>query len=144
VPLELYTNRSYYFEKPIEQYEGQTREFLWMDMPARYEHVARSIRALSVINKFIPLRNTSNEAPERQSIGQRAVEELLGIKASSVDIKKVYKAKIWELQQDVAALKRGVKMADRYGRNEEINRIAEKLDVVEKRIETIKKFVGEK
>jgi len=45
---ELLTNRDTFFDRPIREYPGQTKEFLGFDMPPEAKHALRTIRPLNM------------------------------------------------------------------------------------------------
>lgn len=137
VPLELSLNRSWYFNQPIEDYSGETEEFLKIDMPARVKYIASQIRALNEIDKFLDKSyKTSYPSP---SMSEKATRFFTGIKIYRGDIKKATKSRTWDIEKDVAALKIGLKRAKRFGRLAETERIQKQIIEFNSQIAELKK-----
>ena len=137
-PIELSTNRSWFFEAPIERYPGETREFLRVDLPARTAYVAQQLRLLNEINRILGYAKKAASAPPQPSMPQRITRLLTGIKTYKFDIEKAKRAKIWDLKKDIAALKIGLSRAKNYGREKEFKRISEKVIEFDKQIKDLK------
>ena len=141
VPAELASNRSWYFEQPIERYKGETKEFLKTDMPARVAYVLQQIRVLNEIHRALGYKSTSKDTPPQPSLGGKLTRFLTGAKVYKYDLEKSARSKIWDLRTELKALKIGLNRATKYGRIPEQKRITEKVENMENYIKSLtKKF----
>jgi len=134
-PIELASNRSWYFEEAIERYKGETREFLRMDMPVRISYVLGQIRLLNEIHRMIGYKEKSGtELPPQPNMPERLMRLFTGIKSNPLDIQKSIRGKIWDLQIDLKALRVGLNRANKYGRIPEQGRIENQIKTIEDKI----------
>ncbi|HPV97940.1 MAG TPA: hypothetical protein PLZ78_08950 [Spirochaetota bacterium] len=125
-PIELAMNKSFYNEKEIEKYDGETQEFLKMDIPVKWKYAATSVlpqaRILNEINKL--LKKKEDNIPLTN-----------GEQAFAQTISSVYKTDLDDLQtkarrtlnRKIQELKQARTWANRKGRTKEADRITETI-----------------
>lgn len=111
-PLELAFNKSFYFDDKINRYVGQRRELLGVDVPTRVEYVLRSLRIVNELDRLFGARARDLTKFER---GFRA---MTNVRFYPLDVVKYRKIFDWQINKEIAELKRGYTMAvknKRYG-----------------------------
>lgn len=121
-PLELTFNKSFYFEREIEQYKGQTRELLGVDIPVRDAYLITSIlpqaRLVNELNK-LTRKIVRKEALTK---GEQAFSQALS-SVYKVNTRDLRDRALMDVMRKIEALRRGKFWAKRYERTEEGKRI---------------------
>ena len=88
VPLELGINKSFFFEKEIERFEGETTPFIGMNPTKRQKHVMGTVRALNELDNFV--RTTDLAGPEyrKRDVMDAVVKGLFGVRLNKVDVER--------------------------------------------------------
>ena len=138
IPIELTTNKVFYFDQPIEDYPGETEEFLRLDVPAWVAYMGRQVRGLNEIQRMIGYTKRVATQPPQPSMLERIVRASTGIKVSRYDIEKAKTRRKIEIGRELAKLKTGFKRNQRLGRTQEIQRILPQIDQLQEELKEIK------
>lgn len=121
-PLEMISNYSFFFERDIEQFEGQRNKFLGFHIPAKTEYLLGQIRPLQEMNKLFALGNTE----EYPAAKKRLVNFLIG---KSYDMSLSQQKSIFQYVQHLQAqdVKKDLQKALTKGDTGEAQRLQELL-----------------
>ncbi len=134
IPIELSTNKVYYFDQPIQNYMGEREEFLRKDMPAWVAYLGRQVRILNEVNRMVGYRTKSPTAPPEPTVIQKTARALTGVKAYRYDLNKAIYSKKLDILDEIKKLKIGLSRAESYGRKEEARRIRKTLEGIEQQV----------
>lgn len=76
-PFEIWNNKSYYFDKPIERFKGEQSEFFGVNMDVKTVHMIRNIRWLNDMDKvskiipFLPHGDINPDIPLPSSVQEK-------------------------------------------------------------------------
>lgn len=131
IPVEMISNRMYYFDRPIEDYPGEMEEFLKTDMPAWLAYLGRQTRVLAIANRLMGGGGESSKGQQDQpDLGMRAIREVTGIKLYQQDLLAARKRKAFEIRKELEKLSIGLARAEKAGRGAEAARIQPKVDAL--------------
>ena len=137
IPIELTTNKVYYFDQPIEDYPGETEEFLRIDLPSWVAYLGRQVRALNTVHQMIGYTEKSATQPPQPSTLERYVRFFTGVKVSRYDIEKAKRVRKWEVKKDLEKLRIGLSRSNKYGRTREVQRILPNIQKLQSELEEI-------
>lgn len=136
IPIEMKMNRIFYFDRPIQEYKGQTREMFKRDVPVYLEYLLRQARLLNEADRLIGRKEESTSMPQPK-FGERAFRFYTGIKIYRYEVEKAKRAKAWQIKQELGKLKIGLNKAEKYKRTEEYKRILPKIEELENQLKGI-------
>ena len=84
-PFEYFTNYDTFRDKEIEQYKGQTTDFMGVRMPVHLAHVARNLVMLNEIDRANP-GNIFGESTYDEKTGKRTRTRSFGIEEKNIEI----------------------------------------------------------
>jgi hypothetical protein len=137
VPIELTTNKIYYFDQPIEDYPGETEEFLRVDLPAWVAYLGRQVRGLNTVHRMLGYTEKSATQPPQPSTAERYVRFFTGIKVSRYDIEKAKRVRKWETKKELEKLRIGLSRSKKYGRTREAERIIPNIQKLEAELDEL-------
>lgn len=118
-PLELLTNYDTFYEEQIQQYGGQTKEYFGQQIPIGLEHVLRTIRPASELEKVLGLNyQTKNLSP-----AERLMKLGIGTPLRNIDeMKERWKA-YYSLSDEIKSIDRDLSIAEKSGSRENADRL---------------------
>ena len=135
IPLELVTNKMYYFDRPIEDYPGEMEKFLRTDMPAWMAYLSRQTRVLSIANRLL---GSGKEDPKGESaqpdLGLRVLREVTGIKFYQQDIAAARRRRAFEIRKELEKLSIGLARAEKAGNEAEVQRVRPKVEDLKREV----------
>lgn len=104
--VDLATNYDRFFDRPIREYPGQTKDFLGVSMPPEAKHVLRSVRPLNMAQQWIDAGNQSETTGEAAAtIGA----QLGGVRVFPVDVRRQVLQADQQLTQQSSLIKRDIR-----------------------------------
>jgi len=139
VPIEMYMNKSMYFESEIQKYPQETQEVWRMDVPVKIKYILTSIlpqaRLISEIDKIVRKQEAGKEPLTTQEF---AFSQSLS-SIYKVDLKELRNRALSAITKDVDTLKKGAASAHHKGREDEVKRIRETYQQMKIIIKDIKR-----
>jgi hypothetical protein len=109
-------NKNFYTGMQVERYPGERGVFVGATLPKRFINIARKIRPLVQIDKFIPRVDPTDPTKGKQfKFGERLAAVGTGIKVSQVDTERVKEAKTLETKKIAGMLNSSLKKAKERG-----------------------------
>ncbi|MFH1317460.1 MAG: hypothetical protein ABIH71_00395, partial [Candidatus Omnitrophota bacterium] len=136
--IELLPSKGYsfYTEKPIVNYEGETQEFLKMNLPAKTVYAIKGFlpwsRMVFGINDLIKKKLRKEKLTPEEIAFDFALS-----KVYKKDLDEARSIAIWKMKQASNELKKGYRTAVKMGREEEMENIINKHDEIMKRIKQL-------
>lgn len=104
--VDLATNYDRFFDRPIREYPGQTKDFLGVSMPPEAKHVLRSVRPLNMAQQWIDAGNQSDSAG---SAAATIGAQLGGVRVFPVDVRRQVLQADQQLTQQSSLIKRDIR-----------------------------------
>jgi len=98
---ELVTNKDTFFNRPIREYPGQTKEFLGMAMPPEAKHVLRTVRPLNMLEQLGRQVDTGDAAA---SFGMAT-----GVRLFPIDVRRQAFEAENRVNQEISAVRRDLR-----------------------------------
>lgn len=163
-PLELIANYDFFRKKTIQEFEGQTADFLGIPMPVHLAKLASNLimlneidranpgsifgsrtvdpitKQVTTLNSFLGLgtpRESRTDLPEEQ----RLTQYLTGIRLFDIDMGKTEQRQVEQMKKDIAGIKARMKQAQIAEKSREAEGVAQALD---RFYEDIEKFEQER
>jgi pyrimidine operon attenuation protein/uracil phosphoribosyltransferase len=109
VPGENIINRDLYWDRKVEEYEGQRRRFLGVNLPPKSKRLARLVRQLNVVEQM-----SWRGVPATGSDAAFAAAQLTGVRAFPVDAQRQIFARERELNDTIGSVMRDMHRARTY------------------------------
>lgn len=104
--LELATNYDRFFDRPIREYPGQSKQFLGVNMAPEAKHVLRTIRPLNMAQQWMDAANQSETAG---SAAATIGAQLAGARVFPVDVRRQVLQADQQLTQQAGLIKRDIR-----------------------------------
>lgn len=103
---ELATNQDTYFDRPIREYPGQTKDFLGMKVMPETKHVLRTLRPLNLVEQGMNLAEAAGSPLEAVA---NVAGHVAGVRTFSVDAaRQVFEAER-DLNERISGVRRDLK-----------------------------------
>ena len=135
IPVEMTTNKVYYFGREIQEHPGQTKEMFRRDIPAYVEYLMRQVRLLNEVDRLIGYKDKAPGQPPSPTIKERIIRTGTGVKTYRFDLTKAKRTRAWEIRKELEKLRVGMSRAKKWGRGAEANRILGRISDAENRLQ---------
>jgi hypothetical protein len=166
-PLELIANYDFFRKKTIQEFEGQTADFLGVPMPVHLAKLASNLimlneidranpgsifgsrtvdpitKEVTTLNSFLGLgtpRESRTDLPEEQ----RLTQYLTGIRLFDIDMGQTELRQVEQMKRDIAGIKARIKQAQIAEKSREAEGAVEALDRFYQDIEEFEKQRAER
>lgn len=166
-PLEYLANYDFFRKKTIQEFEGQTADFLGVPMPVHLAKLASNLimlneidranpgsifgsrtvdpitKEVTTLNSFLGLgtpRESRTDLPEEQRLNQY----LTGIRLFDIDMNQTEYRQVEQMKKDIAGIKARIKQAQIAEKSREAEVAVEALDRFYKDIEDFEKIREER
>jgi hypothetical protein len=137
-PVELYMNKSMFFQSELQKYPQETQEVWRMSMPVHIKYLLTTMlpqaRLVSEIDKLV--RKQDNKQEELTPGEQLFSQSLSSI--YKVDLKELRNRALSTMTKDVEELRKGMAAAHRRGRDDEVERIKKTYQQIKDEVRRIK------
>lgn len=137
-PIELFMNKSMYFESEIQKYPGETQELWRISMPVKMKYLLTTVlpqaRLLSEIDKIVKRKIKKEELTPAEQAFSQSLSSIY-----KVSIRELRNRALRAMQKKVEELEKGMANARRNGRKDEEQRIRNTYKQLKETIRQIKR-----
>ena len=133
-PIQQIANYDFFREQKIQEWEGQTGEYMGFNVPVRLRHAAFNVSWLNMVSQYFWKPKPGRPAP---TLPEKLMKDITGLNLKPLQVEKLKARKEYEFKMKVKDLVSNFRRTMRYGDYNNSMKVLKNLDAYEYNIDAL-------